>query len=406
MASLDIQAIRQDFPILGQQVNGKPLIYLDNAATAQKPQVVIDALVKYYSETNANIHRGVHTLSQLATDAYEQVRAKVFEHFSLTDEYAVIFTSGTTDAVNIVSQGMTPFFKDKQEIIFSEIDHHSNIVPWHLVKHQVDVEFRAMSCQADGTLSIDELKSMISEQTAFISLAHVSNALGTIHPIEEVAKLAQQHNIPLLVDGAQSVPHFQLPIAELGIDFFSFSAHKMYGPTGVGVLIAKKSYLEKFLPYKGGGEMITDVYTDHSTYADIPHKFEAGTPNIAGVIAFGAAIDYIHSIGLEQIVAYENELLAYATEQLKTIAGLKIYGDNQTKVPVVSFLIDGIHPYDLGTILDKMGIAVRTGHHCAQPLMRAYDIPGTVRASFAFYNTIEEVDQLVACIQRAKDMLL
>jgi len=404
--AIDINSIRNDFPILEQNVNGQPLVYLDNAATSQKPQSVIDALVKYYSEYNANIHRGVHTLSQQATDAYEQVREKVHTHFGLNDDYAVIFTSGTTDSINIISQGMTPYFRDKDQIIISEIDHHSNIVPWHLVGHQVDVQFEALSCQTDGSISVEELKAKINPNTAMIAVAHVSNALGTIHDIEHIAKIAQDHNIPLLVDGAQSVPHFNLPIADLGIDFFSFSAHKMYGPTGVGVLIAKKSYLQKFIPYKGGGEMISDVFVDKSTYADIPHKFEAGTPNIAGVIAFGAAIDYINSVGLDQIVAYENELLSYATQQLEQVEGLRIYGHHPNKVPVISFLIDGIHPYDLGAILDKMGVAVRTGHHCAQPLMRAYDIPGTVRASFAFYNTFQEVDRLVECITKAKTMLL
>ena len=401
----DIAQIRADFPILNEQVNGSPLVYLDNAATTQKPLSVIESISNYYQQYNANIHRGVHFLSQKATDKFEQARDTIQSHFGLTQKYSLIFTSGTTESINLVANGMIDFLEDDDEIIFSEIEHHSNLVPWHLIRRFKRVNFKFLSCQADGTLDLNELEQLISPKTKLISLAHISNALGTIHPIENLSQIAQQHGIPLLVDGAQSVLHQTIDIEQLNLDFFCFSGHKVYAPTGIGVLIAKTDWLQKFAPYKGGGEMIDEVYMDHSTYAGLPHKFEAGTPNIAGVIGLGTAFDYLHQIGMENISQHEHNLLSFATAELKQIEGLRIYGDNETKTSVISFGIDGLHHYDIGSILDQMGIAVRTGHHCAQPLMRKLGISGTVRASFAMYNTKAEINRLVQGVQQASKML-
>lgn len=404
--TLDIQAIRKDFPILQREVNGKPLVYLDNAATSQTPQQVIDAIVDYYHRYNANIHRGVHTLSQEATDAYEAARQKIQNHFNIAHPYEVIMTSGTTDSINLVANGFTSFLKEGDEILVSAMEHHSNIVPWQMLCERTGAVLKVIPMNLEGELMMDEYHNLLSEKTKLVFCNHVSNALGTINPIKEIIDAAHQVGAAVLVDGAQAAAHIKADLQALDVDFYTVSAHKMCGPTGVGMLYGKEDWLKKLPPYQGGGEMIAEVTFEKTTYADLPHKFEAGTPNICGGIAFGAALDYMNSIGFEAITQYEEELVEYATEQLLTIDGLKIYGTAANKTSVISFNIEGIHPYDIGTIVDKLGIAVRTGHHCAQPIMDFYKIPGTVRASFSFYNTKEEVDKLVESIKRARNMLL
>jgi len=386
-------------------VNGYPLVYLDNAATSQKPQIVIDSIVDYYSNYNANIHRGVHTLSQEATDAYETARKKIQKHFNIEHAHEVIFTSGTTHGINLVASGFSEILKKEDEILVSALEHHSNIVPWQMLCERTGAQLKVIPMNEDGDLVLSEFEKLLSEKTKLVFVNHVSNALGTINPIEEIIEKAHAKGAAVLVDGAQSCSHLKPDLQKLDVDFFVTSAHKMCGPTGVGVLYLKEKWGNELPPYQGGGEMIKEVTFEKTTYADLPHKFEAGTPNIAGGIAFGTAIDYLNTIGFSAIEKYETELLNYATQRLQTIEGLRIYGSGQSKTSVVSFNIEGIHPYDIGTIVDKLGIAVRTGHHCAQPIMDFYKIPGTVRASFAFYNTFEEIDKLVEAVKKAKLML-
>jgi cysteine desulfurase/selenocysteine lyase len=402
---LDIEKIRADFPILNQQINGKPLVYLDNAATSQKPQAVIDSIVNYYSTINANIHRGVHTLSQLATDAFEQVREKLQQHFNAKKNYEIIFTAGTTHSINIVATGFTSLLQKSDELIVSAMEHHSNIVPWQMLCERTEAVLKVIPMNQEGELLMDEYDKLLSEKTKLVFVNHVSNALGTINPIKEIIDKAHQFGAAVLIDGAQACPHIKPDVQALDVDFYVASAHKLCGPTGVGILYGKEEWLSKLPPYQGGGEMIKKVTFEKTTYAELPHKFEAGTPNIAGVIAFGTAIDYLNNLGFDNIAEYENKLLQYATSKLLQIEGLKIYGTTAHKTSVISFNIDEIHPYDIGTIVDKLGVEVRTGHHCAQPIMDFYKIPGTVRASFSFYNTFEEVDVLYNALIKAKTML-
>lgn len=402
--SFDIQVIRKDFPILSRKVNGYPLVYLDNAATSQKPQQVIDAIVDYYSNYNANIHRGVHSLSQEATDAYEAARHKIQNHFNAKEAFEIIFTAGTTHGINLVANGFASLLNKGDEIIVSALEHHSNIVPWQMLCEKTGAVLRVIPMNEEGELLMDEYVKLLSDKTKLVFVNHISNALGTINPIEEIIEKAHSVGAAVLIDGAQSCSHIKPNLQELNVDFYVASAHKMCGPTGVGMLYMKEEWGNKLPPYQGGGEMIAEVSFEKTTYAGLPHKFEAGTPNICGGIAFGVAIDYLNAIGFEAIETHENELLTYATKKLLEIEGLKIYGTGQ-KTSVISFNIEGLHPYDIGTIVDKLGIAVRTGHHCAQPIMDFYKIPGTVRASFAFYNTLEEVDALVEAVKKAKTML-
>ena len=400
----DVAKIRKDFPILNREVNGKPLIYLDNAATSQTPQQVIDVIVDYYSNYNANIHRGVHTLSQEATDLYEEARKKIQTHFNAAQTYEIIFTSGTTHGINMVASGFSELLEAGDEIIVSALEHHSNIVPWQMLCEKTGALLKVIPMSEEGQLIMSEFDKLLSNKTKLVFVNHISNALGTINPIEEIIRKAHDAGAAVLIDGAQACPHIKPNVQALDVDFYVTSDHKMCGPTGVGILYGKEEWLNKLPPYQGGGEMIAEVTFEKTTYADLPHKFEAGTPNICGGIAFGAAIDYMNGLGFEQIAAYENELLEYATTKLLEIDGLKIFGSGN-KTSVISFNIGNIHPYDIGTIVDKLGIAVRTGHHCAQPIMDFYKVPGTVRASFAFYNTKEEIDTFVDAVKRAAMML-
>lgn len=400
-----IDKIRADFPILLRQVHNKPLIYFDNAATSQKPQQVIDALVHYYTYQNANIHRGVHALSQEATDAYEHARDLVKTFFNARFREEIIFTAGTTHSINIVAHGFRSLLKPEDEIIVGQAEHHSNIVPWQMACALTGAVLKVLPIDEHGQLELNTLESLLGPKTKLVVVNHVSNALGTINPIETIIQMAHGQGAQVLVDGAQASSHIGVDVQALNVDYYVTSAHKMCGPTGVGMLYGKKELLEALPPYQGGGEMIKEVYFEGTTYAGLPHKFEAGTPNIAGGIGFGAAIEYLNAIGLEEIAAYEHELLIHATQGLKQIEGLKIYGDIPEKTAVVSFNIGQLHPYDVGTLLDQMGIAVRTGQHCAQPVMDFYGISGTVRASFAFYNTKEEIDVMIKGVQRAVNML-
>ncbi|MEO9893650.1 cysteine desulfurase [Aurantibacter sp.] len=401
----NVQKIRKDFPILNREVNGKPLVYFDNAATSQTPVQVINCIVDYYSNYNANIHRGVHSLSQEATDKYELARQKIQKHFNAANAFEVIFTSGTTHAINLVANGFSSFLKEGDEIIVSAMEHHSNIVPWQMLCERTGAILKVIPMNEEGELLMDVYQELLSEKTKLVFCNHVSNALGTINPIKEIIKRAHNVGAAVLIDGAQAAPHLVADVQELDVDFYTVSAHKVCGPTGVGMLYGKEDWLKILPPYQGGGEMIAEVTFEKTTYAELPHKFEAGTPNICGGIAFGAALDYMNTVGFDSIAAYENELLQYATEKLLAIDGLRIYGTAAHKTGVISFNIEGLHPYDIGSILDKLGIAVRTGHHCAQPIMDFYKIPGTVRASFSFYNTKEEIDVLVEGVERAKNML-
>jgi len=404
---LDIQKIRADFPILSQQVNGKPLVYFDNGATSQTPKVVIDAIVDYYSRYNANIHRGVHTLSQIATDAYEQARTKIQHHFNAKNNYEIILTSGTTEGINLVANGFASLLKKDDEIIVSALEHHSNIVPWQMLCEHTGAILKVIPMNYDGELLMDEYLKLLSPKTKLVFCNHISNALGTINPIEFIIEKAHEVDAAVLIDGAQAVPHLKTDVQKLNCDFYVASAHKMCGPTGVGILYGKEEWLRKLPPYKGGGEMIATVTFEKTTYADLPHKFEAGTPNICGGIAFGVAVDYMNEVGFDAIAKQEQELLEYGTKRLQELENIEIYGtkDLSQKASVISFNIKGIHPYDIGTIIDKLGIAVRTGHHCAQPIMDFYKIPGTIRASFAFYNTKEEIDIFVEAVKKAQMML-
>ncbi len=402
---LDIQKIRADFPILSQKVNGKPLVYFDNGATSQKPKVVIEAITKYYEEINANIHRGVHTLSQLATDAYEVSRGKIQQHIKAKFSQEVIFTSGTTHAINIVANGFASILKMEDEILVSALEHHSNIVPWQMLCQRTGATLKVIPMNEKGELMMSEYDALLSNKTKIVAVNHISNALGTINPIKEMIEKAHRVGAAILIDGAQATPHLKPDVQALNCDFYVFSGHKICGPTGVGILYGKEEWLNKLPPYQGGGEMIATVTFEKTTYADLPHKFEAGTPNIEGGIVLGTAIDYLNEVGFENIAEYEHQLLEYATTRLLDIDGVRIYGTAREKASLISFNIEGIHPYDIGTIIDKLGIAVRTGHHCAQPIMDFYKIPGTIRASFAFYNTKEEIDIFVEAIKKAKMML-
>lgn len=403
----DVHNIRKDFPILSRKVNGKPLVYFDNAATSQTPKQVIDAIVDYYSNYNANIHRGVHALSQEATDLYEASRKTIQKHFNAKHSHEIIFTSGTTHGINLVANGFASLLSKKDEIIVSALEHHSNIVPWQMLCEKTGSTLKVIPINDSGELIMSEYQKLLSENTKLVFVNHVSNALGTLNPIEFIIEKAHQVGAAVLIDGAQACPHIKPDVQKLDVDFYVASAHKMCGPTGVGMLYGKEEWLNRLPPYQGGGEMISEVTFEKTTYADPPHKFEAGTPNICGGIVFGTAIDYMNNIGFEAIAKYESDLLEYATTQLENLEGLKIYGPASTdkKTSVISFNIQGIHPYDIGTILDKMGIAVRTGHHCAQPIMDYFKIPGTVRASLAFYNTKAEIDLLVEGVKKAKKML-
>ena len=403
--ALNVDAIRKDFPILNRQVNGKPLVYFDNAATSQTPQQVIDVIVDYYSNYNANIHRGVHALSQEATDAYEQARIKIQKHFNAKHAHEIIYTSGTTHGINLVANGFSSLLKKGDEVIVSALEHHSNIVPWQMLCERTGATLKVIPMNANGELVLSEYDALLNKNTKLVFVNHISNALGTINPIKSIIEKAHAVGAAVLVDGAQSCPHIRPDVQALDVDFYVCSAHKICGPTGVGMLYGKEEWLKKLPPYQGGGEMIAEVSFEKTTYAGLPHKFEAGTPNVCGGIAFGAALDYMNSIGFDTIANYENELLVYATKQLEQIEGLKIYGTAKEKTSVISFNVGNIHPYDIGTILDKIGIAVRTGHHCAQPIMDYYKIPGTIRASFMFYNTREEIDTFITALKKAVIML-
>lgn len=399
-----VEKIRADFPILQREVNGKPLVYFDNAATSQTPQIVIDAIVDYYSNYNANIHRGVHSLSQEATDKYEEARIKIQQHFNAEKSYEIIFTSGTTHGINMVASGFSELLQEGDEVIVSALEHHSNIVPWQMLCEKTGAVLKVIPMLENGILDMNVYDELLSNNTKLVFCNHVSNALGTINPIKEIIEKAHQVGAAVLIDGAQATPHIKPNVQDLNVDFYVASAHKICGPTGVGILYGKEEWLKKLPPYQGGGEMIETVTFEKTTYAGLPHKFEAGTPNICGGIAFGVALDYMNSIGFEEIAKYENELLEYGTQKLNEIEDITIYGTS-SKTAVLSFNVDGIHPYDIGTILDKLGVAVRTGHHCAQPIMNFYNIPGTVRASFAFYNTKAEIDVFIEALKKAKMML-
>ncbi|NDP25848.1 MAG: cysteine desulfurase [Flavobacterium sp.] len=402
---LDINKIRADFPILSRTVNGKPLVYFDNGATNQKPQIVIDAIAKYYQEINANIHRGVHTLSQLATDAYEVSRGKIQNHIHAKFAHEVIFTSGTTHGINAVANGFASLLQAGDEVLVSAMEHHSNIVPWQMLCEKTGAILKVIPMNENGELILSEFDKLLSDKTKVVTVNHISNALGTINPIKYIIDKAHEFGAAILIDGAQAVPHLKPDVQELDCDFYVFSGHKMCGPTGTGILYGKEDWLNKLPPYQGGGEMIKEVTFKKTTYADLPHKFEAGTPNIAGGIVLGTAVDYLNSVGFENIQQQETELVEYATKRLLEIEGLKIFGTAKEKTSVISFNVGEIHPYDIGTIIDKLGIAVRTGHHCTQPIMDYFKIPGTIRASFSFYNTKEEIDVMVEAVKKAQLML-
>lgn len=403
---LDVYAIRQQFPALNRQVKGQPLVYFDNAATTQKPQVVIDALVDYYTNFNANVHRGIHTLAEEATAAFEASRDAARAFINAASREEIIFTRGTTEGINLVAYTWgRKNIKAGDEIIITEMEHHSNIVPWQILCEEKGAVLKVIP-QQDGELLLDEYKKLLSSKTKLVSVVHVSNALGTVNPVEQIIQLAHEAGAKVLIDGAQSTVHLDIDVQAMDCDFFAFSSHKVYGPTGIGVLYGKKQLLEAMPPFQGGGEMIKEVTLEKTTFADLPYKFEAGTPNIGDAVVLRSALEYVSKIGKEKIRDHENELLAYATDQLLQLPGLRIIGNAANKVSVVSFVIDKVHPQDIGILLDNRGIAVRTGHHCAQPLMHCYGIPGTIRASFAMYNTKEEIDQLITGLQKALKMLL
>ena len=403
---LNITKIRKEFPILERKINGKALVYFDNAATGQKPQVVIDALNKYYQNTNANVHRGVHTLSQEATGAYEEARETIKSHFNANYKHEIVFTRGTTESINLVANGFSQLLKKGDEIIISQLEHHSNIVPWQLACEKTGAILKIIPMNLKGELILDEYEKLLSNKTKLVAINHVSNTLGTINPVKKIIDKAHGYKAAVLVDGAQAAPHLKVDVQALNCDFYCASAHKMYGPTGVGMLYGKEEWLHKLPPYQGGGEMIKEVTFEKTTYADLPFKFEAGTPNIAAGIGFGVAIDYLNNIGLEKIDVYENELLEYATKLLGNIPNLKIIGTARHKAAVISFVIKGVHPFDLASIIDKLGIAIRTGHHCTQPIMQFYNLSGTARASFSFYNTKDEIDVFINAMKKAISMLL
>jgi cysteine desulfurase/selenocysteine lyase len=403
--AFDVWKIREDFPILKQQVHGKPLVYLDNAATSQKPQVVIDTLNRYYAEENANIHRGVHYLSEKATQAYEEARVKVQHFLNAPSDREIIFTRNVSESINLVVHSYgRKFLKAGDEIIISAMEHHSNIVPWQMLCEEKGTVLRVVPINDQGEFLLDAYEKLLNPKTKIVAVTHVSNALGSITPIRQIIEMAHQRNIPVLVDGAQAVPHFKVDVQELDCDFYGFSGHKLYGPTGIGILYGKAEWLEAMPPYQGGGDMIRSVTFEKTIYAPIPSKFEAGTPYIAGSIGLGAAIDYLEGIGMDAINEYEHELLVYATDAVCSIPGVHIFGTAKEKAGVISFSIEGVHPHDIGTILDQEGIAIRTGHHCAQPVMERFGVPAMARASLAFYNTREEIDALVRGIHKVKEV--
>jgi len=404
--AFDVERVRRDFPILQQQVGGNPLVYLDNAATAQKPLAVIEAVDRYYRETNANIHRGVHTLAERATGQYENAREKVRGFINAAEVREIVFTRGTTESVNLVAQAyLRPKLETGDEILISEMEHHSNIVPWQLVAEQTGAIVRVIPMTDEGELQLDGFEARLGDRTRLLAIGHVSNALGTINPVADMIATAHDRGVPVLVDGAQSVPHFPVDVQALGADFYCFSGHKMFGPTGIGALYAKADLLEAMPPYQGGGEMISKVTFEGTEFNVVPHKFEAGTPNIAGAIGLGAAVDYLQSLGMEQVIAHEDDVLAHAHERAAKVEGLRIYGNARHKAGVLSFLIDGIHPNDLGMLIDQEGVAIRTGHHCAMPVMDHYGVGGTARASFALYNTRADVDRLIDGIASVRKLL-
>ncbi len=402
----DVNEVRNDFPILKRLVNGKPLVYLDNAATSQKPQVVIDALNQYYTFDNANIHRGLYFLSELATDQYETARLKVKEFINALSASEIIFVRGATEAINLVASTLcrAKIFNSGDEVIITHMEHHANIVPWQLITDRKQIKLKVIPINDAGEVDLEAYQSLITEKTKLVSVVHISNTLGTINPVKKIIEIAHTKGIPVLVDGAQSVPHLKVDVQELDADFYVFSGHKVFGPTGVGVLYGKTEFLEMMPPYQGGGSMIRTVTFEKTTFDDLPGKFEAGTPNIAGAIGLGAAIDYMNQFDRNELTNYENTLLLYATEKLSDVEGLRIIGNAKEKASVISFVIDGIHPYDIGTIIDTDGIAIRTGHHCTQPIMDRFKIPATSRASFSFYNTKEEIDKLVKGLIKVKKM--
>ena len=403
--TFNIQNIRKDFPALDQKVFGRPLVYFDNAATSQKPKQVIDAISNYYSTINSNVHRGVHYLSQQATEEFEHTREHIQKYISAKNSHEIIITKGATDSINLVANSFgKKYLKQDDEVIISALEHHANIVPWQMICKELGAKLRVIPMNDEGELLLDEFEKMVSKKTKIVAVGHVSNALGIINPIEEIIEIAHNHNIPVMIDGAQGIVHQKVDVQELDCDFYCFSSHKFYGPMGVGILYGKEKHLEKMPPYQTGGEMIKKVTFKKTTFNDLPFKFETGTPNVADVIGFDAALNYIEGIGIENIEKYETELLRYATEKLKGIDGVKIYGEVPHKAGVISFNLKDIHPFDAGTIIDRFGIAVRTGNHCAQPIMDRLDIPGTIRASFAFYNTKDEVDRLVEALEKVKEM--
>ncbi len=403
---LEVQNVRKEFPILLQEVNGKRLVYFDNGATSQKPNVVINAINNYYKEINANIHRGVHYLSQVATDSYELSRKKIQAHLNAKHDFEIIFTSGTTESINLVANSFSALLQPGDEIIVSHLEHHSNIVPWQMVCEKTKAVLKVIPIDNNGELIMSAYEELLSDKTKIVAVNHVSNALGIVNPIKEIIVKAHKFGAAVLIDGAQAVAHLRPDVQDLDCDFYVFSGHKMCGPTGVGVLYGKQEWLDKMPPYKGGGEMIKEVTFEKTTYADLPHKFEAGTPNIAGGIGLGVAIDYLNEVGFNNIHLYEQELLTYATNRLLELDGIEIYGNVPNKVSVISFNFKNIHPYDVGSIIDKLGIAVRTGHHCAQPIMAHFGIPGTIRASLSFYNTKEEIDYMIDALKKAQQMLI
>ncbi len=405
MTDKEILEIRKCFPILSREVGKHKLIYLDNTATSQTPDSVVKAVVSGYEHTKANVHRGVHTLSQEATDLQEATRRRVRDWVNAASEREIIFTRGATEAINLVASSYGRRFRDGDEIILTVMEHHANIVPWQLIRSHADVKLKVVDINERGELDLEQYRSLFTDRTVMAAFCHVSNVLGTINPVKEMTEIAHSHGVPVLVDGAQASPHLHIDVQDIGCDFYAFSSHKMYGPTGIGVLYGREKLLEEMPPYQGGGEMISHVTFERTTYAELPFKFEAGTPDYVGIGAFVKAFDFMEGIGLDRIEAHEEELLRYATERLEAIPGMRIFGTAPHKSAVISFLVDDIHPYDLGMLLDKMGIAVRTGHHCAQPLMERLGIPGTVRASFAVYNTREEVDALIKALDRVLPIL-
>ena len=401
----DVYKIREDFPILSKKINGSDLVYFDNAATSQTPTQVVQKIVEYYENHNSNIHRGLHSLSADATNQYESSRKKIQNHFGIKNDYEVIFTSGTTHGINIVSSGLESQIGSSDELIVSEMEHHSNIVPWQILCEKTGAKLRVIPMKDNGSIDIEAFKKMLNNNVKFVFVNHVSNSLGTINPIKEIIDLSHKNKTKVLIDGAQGAAHFKINLSEIDVDYYVASAHKLCGPTGVGFLYGKSELLEELPPYQGGGEMISSVTFEKTEYADLPHKFEAGTPNISGVIGFGAAIDYMNNIGFDNIEAHEQELLKYATDRLNKTPGIKIYGDQVNKISVISFNLSNHHPSDIGSILDQFGIAVRTGQHCTQPIMDYYKIPGTVRVSLSFYNTKSEIDLLIDALEKASTML-